>query len=74
MRIPPAQFSGQAIIFGSKWPHSIDRVLGTEKEGRFDIHPAAVNRVDAAAGNAGVRRAVVGDDARSESNLCSANE
>ena len=31
--IPSAQLSGQAIIFGSKWPHSIDRVLGTKKKG-----------------------------------------
>ena len=50
------------------------RVLGKEDERRFDVQPAAVNRVGAAVGNAGVRRAVVGDDARSESNLGSANE
>ena len=47
--------------------------LRERKEGRFDVHPAAVNRVGAAAGNAGVRQAA-GDGTYLESDLGSARE
>ena len=52
--------------------HSIDRVLGKENERRFDVQAAAVNRVGAAVGNAGVEQAAA--DACLDAELASAGE